>query len=703
MENLPDIKEMTFTLWRRKWLFLTVMLIPAIIGYFIISSMPAKYKAASAVLIEEQELKLANFQDSLSNSRYDDQTVGTQIGVITSETLALKTIKEAGLLEHREFNPMHREAGSFSAIADEGDANNQAVLKRFLRSLDVAPQGSSHVVRIGFLSENPELAAKVANLHTQNYIEYNKESMAARADALFKWLTKQVASLKAETQEKAQAVQAYRAKHGLVMGKDSEELIYQQISDTSAQLTPLETRRLELEARQETIEEARKTGSQGMLSQVIASPLIQNLKTQQALAEQKLQMLSGDYGPRHPKLVAARNEVREIGSKINMEVAMIANSTASELATVRQQENLLKAKLANLQEKADESRGDHVVLSTLESDLAASRKALDNAMVRLEDVRAQTNLSRSDAAVIAWANTPIEPAEPNKLLLFAVVLVLSGGLGLLAVFGVEVFQSGFNSLQEVKKVTGRTPLGILPFERNVNPDKMVSGYSIYSDAIKKIYMYGLMHKPKNSTGKCVLVSSAQPNEGKSTVVMSLAYYMASIGKKVLVVDTDINRPSLHTMTNTALRRGFSDLVTGNAQLADVIRRDSTGKLDVISAGSTKMLSPELWQSEQNQAIVAQMKQHYDFVLFDSPPLLALSDASALSALMDETLVVAQWAKTAQKQVAHIIEQIEAFSPKPIMGVVLTKVKIHQYATYDYGDAGIYYGANARYYNAATAT
>lgn len=209
MENLPDIKEMTFTLWRRKWLFLTVMLIPAIIGYFIISSMPAKYKAASAVLIEEQELKLANFQDSLSNSRYDDQTVGTQIGVITSETLALKTIKEAGLLEHREFNPMHREAGSFSAIADEGDANNQAVLKRFLRSLDVAPQGSSHVVRIGFLSENPELAAKVANLHTQNYIEYNKESMAARADALFKWLTKQVASLKAETQEKAQAVQAY--------------------------------------------------------------------------------------------------------------------------------------------------------------------------------------------------------------------------------------------------------------------------------------------------------------------------------------------------------------------------------------------------------------------------------------------------------------------------------------------------------------
>lgn len=703
MENLPDIKEMTFTLWRRKWLFLTVMLIPAIIGYFIISGMPAKYKAASAILIEEQELKLANFQDPLSDSRYDEQTVGTQIGVITSETLALKTIEEAGLLEHSEFNPMHRKGTGFSAIADEGEANTQTVLKRFLSNLDVAPQGSSHVVRIGFLSESPELAAKVANLHTQNYIEYNKESMAARADALFNWLTKQVASLKAETQEKAQAVQAYRAKHGLVMGKDSEELIYQQISDTSAQLTPLETRRLELEARQETIVEARRTGSQGMLSQVIDSQLIQNLKTQQALAEQKLQMLSGDYGPRHPKLVAVRNEVREIGSKINMEIAMIANSTASELATVRQQENLLKAKLANLQEKADETRGDHVVLSTLESDLAASRKALDNAMVRLEDLRAQTNLSRSDAAVIAWANTPIEPAEPNKLLLFAVVLVLSGGLGLLAVFGVEVFQSGFNSLQEVKKVTGRTPLGILPFERNVNPDKMVSGYSIYSDAIKKIYMYGLMHKSKDSIGKCVLVSSAQPNEGKSTVVMSLAYYMASIGKKVLVVDTDINRPSLHTMTNTALRRGFSDLVTGNAQLADVIRRDSTGKLDVISAGSTKMLSPELWQSDQNQAIVAQMKQHYDFVLFDSPPLLALSDASALSALMDETLVVAQWAKTAQKQVAHIIEQIEAFSPKPIMGVVLTKVKIHQYATYDYGDAGIYYGANARYYSAATAT
>jgi capsular exopolysaccharide synthesis family protein len=192
------------------------------------------------------------------------------------------------------------------------------------------------------------------------------------------------------------------------------------------------------------------------------------------------------------------------------------------------------------------------------------------------------------------------------------------------------------------------------------------------------------------------VASAQPNEGKSTTVMSLAYYMASIGKKVLVVDTDINRPSIHGMTGIRLQKGFSDLVTDNAKLLDVIHRDAANKVDVICAGSTKMLSPELWQSESSQSLINLMKAHYDFVLFDSPPLLALSDASALASLMDNVLVVAEWSKTAQKKVTHIISQLESFS-KPVLGVILTKVKVHQYATYDHGEAGIYYGANARYY------
>lgn len=691
MEKLPDIKELTLTLWRRKWIFLAVMLVPVVAGFFVISSMPEQYTASAAVLIEKQELKLANFEDALAGSKFDEQTVQTQIGVIKSQTLALKTIKEANLLHEPEFSA----ALEANAQADD-QTQLQAIMKQFMNSLDVAPHGTSHVVHVSFTSHDPQLAARVANEHTQNYIDYGKSAMAARAESLEKWLTKQVEGLKAETQKKAEKVQQYRAEHGLVMGEGAEELIYQQISDLSALLIPLETRRLELEARQSTIDRVDSEGRRGALSQVISSPLIQNLKTQQALAEQKLQMLRANYGPRHPTLMAASNEVREISGKINAEIANIADSTTSELATVRHQEELLKAKMAQLQKDADSNRGDHVTLNALESDLLASRTALSTTMVRLEDVRAQGDLTRSNAEVIAWANVPAQPSKPNKPLLFLLVVVLAGGLGLAAVFVAEISRSGFHSLQEVKKVTGRTPLGIIPYEKSPNPNKLVSGYSIYSDAIKKIYMYGLMRKAKGPIGQTVLVASAQPNEGKSTLVMSLAYYMASIGKKVLVVDTDINRPSIHAMARIKMQKGFSDLVTENAKLLEVIHRDSANKIDIICAGSTRMLSPELWQSDHSQALIQLMKQHYDFVLFDSPPLLALSDASALASLMDEVLVVAEWSRTSQKKVAHIIEQIESFS-KPVLGVVLTKVKVHQYATYNHGEAGIYYGANARYY------
>ncbi|MCH2546356.1 MAG: polysaccharide biosynthesis tyrosine autokinase [Alphaproteobacteria bacterium] len=691
MENLPDIKDIAYALWRRKWLLLSIMFVPIIIGFFVISSLPAKYTAAAALLIEKQELKLANFEDALAGPKFSEETIQTEIGVIKSQALALKTIEEANLMDEPEFTDIKKSAGD-SAVS------KQKYVDRFMRNLDVSALGGSHVVNLAYRSENPELAAKIANMHTRNYIEYNKQTMAARSQALYKWLSKQVVELKQETTEKAQKVQQYRAKHGLVMGKGAEELIYQQISDTSALLTPLETRRLELEARQETIDRLRKEGRSGSLSQVISSPLIQDLKSQQALAEQQMQTLRSDYGARHPKMLAAQNEVRGYQAKINNEIAMIVDSTSSELSTVRKQENLLNSRMQQLQKKADASRGDQVVLNTLENELVASRNALNNALVRLEDVKAQASLSRSNAEVVAWANPPIDPSEPNKILLFAVVIVLSTGLALMAVFLVEIFQKGFNSLQEVKASTGRTPLGIIPYVRNIKPYEMVSSYSIFSDAIKKIYMYGLMKKLKEENGQAVLIASAQPNEGKSTVAMSLAYYMATIGKKVLVVDTDINRPSIHAMAKTQLRRGFSDLMTDNISLSDVTYRDGTGKLDIITAGSTKMLSPDLWHSERNMALIKEMKSKYDVILFDSPPLLALADAAAMAALMDEVIVVAHWAKTSKKKVAHIIEQIEALS-KPILGVVLSKVKIHQYATYDYGDAGVYYGANARYYGA----
>lgn len=696
MENLPDIKNIAYTLWRRKWVLLSVTLVPLIIGVLLISGMPPKYIAQADVLIEKQELKLANFEDALAGAKLTEETVQTEIGVIKSQTLALKTIKDADLTSHPEFQ-LDNENTASTPNADP-EARKQKYLDKFLDNLVVTSQGTSHVVNIAYRSKDPELAAKVANIHTQNYLKYNKQAMASRAQALYKWLARQVALLKQETREKAQQVQQYRAKHGLVMGAGSEELIYQQISNTSAQLTPLESRRIELEARQNTIERAKSSGKRGTLSQVISSPLIQDLKAQQALAEQNLQRLRADFGPRHPRMQAAQNEVAQIRNKINTEIAMIADSTASELETVHRQESLLNSRLSQLEQRADSNRSDLVVLTTLENELNASRNALNNAMVRLEDMRAQSTLSRSNADVIAWATTPAEPAEPNKPLLAIALAVVTLGLGLLAVFLVEVFQSGFSSLQEVKSVTGRTPLAIIPFARNLKPYDMVSGYSIFSDAIKKVYMYGLMRKLKSTAGKTVLIASAEPNEGKSTVAMALAYYMANIGKKVLVVDTDVNRPSIHLMAKTQLRRGYSDLVVGNASLPEVIRRDSTGKIDIITAGSTRLLSPELWQSERNQELIQSMRKYYDFVLFDSPPLLALSDAAALSSMMDETIVVAHWAKTSKKKVAHVIEQIEALS-KPILGVVLTKVKIHQYATYDYGDAGIYYGANARYYTA----
>lgn len=713
MDKLPDAKELLLILWRRKWHLLIIALVPVLLGFIVIKNMPSRYRATAEVLIEKQELNLANFQDAFATvTRQEEQIVQTQVNLINSSSLALRTVKEAELYKHPAFNPAIAQGLPMSE-SWEGewdiahgkvrpeDVERYKVLSRFMSGLEVYPQGSSQLVKISFVSQDPVLAARVVNIHTQKYIEYSTEVFSARTRELSEWILRQIRALEEETLKKQKKVQEFRAHAGLVLGKGSEELIYQQISDTASQLTPVETRKLELDSRREAIMQASQQGKIEAVGQVIASQLIQNLKAQEALAEQRLQVLRSNYGERHPTLIAAQREVDEVRQKIGREVALIAESVNSELLAVSRQEQLLKNKLSALQTRADRYRKDKITLSALEREAESSQKALDNFLGRYEEINSQTDLTRSNARLISWAEVPVEAFEPNKPFLFMAVIVLSGGVALAVVFLLEMLYNGFRNLDEVRLELNRTPLGITSLEKDPLLQVRNHSESVYTESIKKIYMYGLMGKRRNQQGKVVLVSSALPNEGKSTFVMSMAYYLSSIGKKVVVVDTDTRRPHLHELAKIGLQPGFTDLLTRDAVLEQAIKADFSGKIHIIPAGTKKMLPPDLLNSQTSIQLVEALRQRYDYILYDSPPLLALSDAAAVSSVVDEVIVIARWLQTSKKKTAYAIATLEELIKRPILGVVLTKVDVKKYAMFDYGDAGIYFGLNKKYYSSNT--
>lgn len=655
-----DIKAMMDILAKRKVLMVGLMLLILIPGITFIMLRQNVYKATTSVLIENQELNLAEFQDVLPPGKFDEVTVETQTRVIASPKiihLTLDALEEQNKPDSEKDAPKDQ-----TAIKTEHEnAARYVELLTFLNNLDVTAQGRSRLIDISYTSKDPLQAANIVNTHAQQYVQYQIASKKEQVELLNKWITEQVANLKKQGQIKGQAVQDFRKEAGIMLGKDSEDLIYQQISDISAQLIPIETQKMALQAKLDAGAQKR-----GTINDVVTSALIQNLKTQASSAEQELKALQSQYGPDHPEVLAAQQKVKQANADIGREIGNIKSSVKTELDAATKQEQLLRDRLDALNKQAGDLRSKETMLESLEAEETANRTLLDNFLSRYEEIKSQLDLTRADVHIVSPAEIPTTPVGIKKSILGLLVGLFAVVFAIGATLLLELLDHGIENSEDVKKLLNLKLIGLLPKTRNPLGQTASGERTGYTEEIKRIYLALSAKKIPQS----IMFTACRAGEGKSTAALSLANYLQSIRAKVVIIDANTSSPSLSTLAGTNAVPGFAELMTGSFDAAKAIHKDGNG-LSVVPIGNLASHPVDLLASESFQRLVTGLKTQYDFVLIDCAPVLTTTDAEIIAGMVDQTVLVIEWAKTPKKKLKKVAEILRQYA-KDVPNVILNK-------------------------------
>lgn len=664
---IPDLMGILQIIYRRKRVVLPIVLIPMIATLFFLKFKADTYKATASVLLEDQEVNMSDFQDVVSGMQFDNMTAPTQISVIQSPTLIRHTINSLNISTDPNGNmALLPDAMPDSTNTQPSDTEiDYGIFKHFTENLEVKQQGTSRVIEISFYSKDPTVAARIANAHAEQYVMSQINIKKIQAGKLQDWISKQIIQLKQESLRKSDAVQKFRVESGMVLGRNDQELVYQQISDIAAQLTPTQTRMLDLKARNDLL----TTGDTQSITEVVDSNLIQDLKGRLSDTSQKLESLRTDYGGNHPSVIAAQQEIKQIQRDIQTEIGNIRKAIKNELTTVEKQKEMLEEKLTELQKQADSFQEKQGTLQALQLEEAASKKLLDSFLARSEEISSQVDFTRPDVRIVSMADVPGEPVASKKPIIFIAATLLSLMIALTIVFLLEVIDSGIQTKEDIKKLYNIKLLGTLPIERYPIKKVLDKDRSVYLEEIKRIYI----HLNTTPEIKTLLFTSARKGEGKSSVVISLAYYLTSIGKKTLVIDADTLDPTIAGITQIKNDVGLYELLAGTCGLKDVLVKDRYG-ISILPSGEQNPYVSDLLLSGRLQPHLAVLEKAYDYILIDSAAALDISDTEILSALVDQVVLVTAWAKTPRKKIGEAVEVIKQFS-KNVPSVILNKMDV----------------------------
>ena len=432
--------------------------------------------------------------------------------------------------------------------------------------------------------------------------------------------------------------------------------------------------------------------------QVLASPLIQQLRKQETDLLQQDAQLATKYKPAHPAMINIKAQEHDLEQKIEDEINKIVRSMAAEVAVSRARETSLRDSLQQL-EKSSSVQGDaEVRLRELERQTDSTKMLYENFLNRFKQTSTQQDIQEPDARLIAEASVPGAPSYPRTRVMIGVAFLGSVLVGICAAFGVERLDNGFRTPHQLEKLAQVTCLGLVPAlkSKDTPHDTVVKNpLAPYSEAIRTIRT-ALRYSDIDNPPKVVLVTSSLPQEGKSVTSLSLARSVASAGGKSLLIDCDLRRPSIGKALKSDGTTGLLSLFEPGMDIRKVIQVDPSSGMHFITTTTGTTNPQDLLGSKHLRNIIEGLRAHYDLIVLDTPPILGVSDAFILSHIADTTMFLIRWGFTPRPVVIGALNSFR-LTGGHLAGVVLTRVDFRQHATYGHGDAGYFYGHYGSYY------
>ena len=641
----------------------------------VLMLLPTVYSASATVMLDQRKNNVTDVSQVLSDLPTDPASLQNQIQILTSRNMAANVIAKLKLYDDPEFNPQMGSAVSsalstllhptkwfepaHAPITDARDAMIDAVLKH----LSVSAVGLSTTFDVNFTSSDPQKAARIANGFVEAYVADQLDIKYAASQKTTAWLNNRVALLAKQVQADESAVQLYKAQNNLNEASDGVSLVDQQLAAINGQIVAARSDLAEKQATYNHINQL--AGDAADASQAVASPVIVALRQQEATLIQQEADLTARYGPKHPKLIAAEEQRRDLQTKIKQEVDRIANSMANDVAVSRAQVGSLEGSLAQTEKAAAKENMVKVKLKSLEANAVSTRSMYEAFVTRLRETQDQDAIQMPDARMISPAAVPLVPSSPKRMLIFVASIPAGLLLGLLAALMAERFVvprqtvRRFVPQRPVIPVPNAPVLARVPHAAAARAADNVIDWpqSEFSQAIA-----GIMHRIANpETGarpRVVSVTSAVPEAGKTNIAVALARIAARAGWRVVLVDGDLAGATLpHAVGYARVTGGILDTLSGKALLSRSFVKDPRSNALMLCCAQPMQNSSAIVGSPVMAQLLNHLRQSADLVIVDSPPALGSNDAQSLARLSDAVLMVVRPQSTSQQNVSAALQKL----------------------------------------------
>ncbi|MEM7767818.1 MAG: Wzz/FepE/Etk N-terminal domain-containing protein [Pseudomonadota bacterium] len=722
-DNLVDVKALIRTVRRRFWLGLISALLTFLAVAVYTFQQTPMFSATTRLVLDTQQ-DAFEVGNNLLGLPANTAAIDTELEIMRSETLLQKVVPRLSLSDYAEFNWRLQDpslidtvtdqvTGLFSGNADAGPpptAEQQAegLLRyatfRLGQSINVARLGPTYVIDVTAESENPQLAADIANAVADQYLVEQLEAKLEATRRANDWLSDRLSSLKDEVDAKERAVEIYRNDNGLLVSEGST-LTEQEISDLTAQRSLQSADLSEAQARLTQVRSVIRSG-QGAEStaEVLNSAVISQLRAQQSEVQRRRADLLTTRGPRHPDVLAVNAEAADITQQINSEVNRIVTSLENQVSIARGRLESIDRDLGNARGRLASNNRAEVTLRQLEREAEASRALYENFLEQFKQTSEESDLVQADARVLSSAKLPTRPSSPrtnvNLMLGLLMGLVVAGGLIFLAELGENHFSSG----EEVERLLRAPALGSIPLltglrgfgkQRKSPADYAIENpLSAFSESIRNLRA-SIIFADLDNPAKTVAVCSSLPNEGKTMTTYALGRMSAVSGSRTLVIDGDFRRRQLTEATGVEPEVGLIEHLFGEVALEQALLTDEASGLDILPLSNQRNTPRDVFGSRSFDALLQRLEEHYDLIVIDTGPLLLMAESRVIVSKVDQVIVVAKWrstTRTALKQTMGILNQFHA----NVAGVVLNFVDLRKKRLLENG--GATYKAYSKYYS-----
>lgn len=645
-------------------LFLGIMALAlGLAALFTLRQEPVFETKASVLLDQRKKQVVQGMEDVVSPLPADSSVVDTEVEMLSSSGMAFQVAQRAGLIPNVPVDRLTRQQQEDAAL----------VVRDVLKSRTISRVGLTYLIDIRYRASDPDTAQRMANLYAHTYIDSQVGVRVEENSRVRRHLENEIAKLRTQVKSADAAVAAYKARTGLNGNTAAGTLTEQEISSYNQTLAM---------ARAQAAEDSRRlSAAQSQMARGVDNlgelntPSMANLRSQQASTSALVAQLASRYGPNHPELITAREQLADINRQISGQGTRVVSGLQAQAQASAGRASEIAGKLASTEGKLASADTAAVRLRELEAEVAAPKALLDAYMVRLSQISTQSGTEQADARITAYAPLPVEASGPSWTVNLAIGAVLGAILFAIVALLRQVFTVGVSSPEEVETIFGVEFLAAVPRLRNEDDMAIINQVveapnSPYAEALRALAA-GLF-VPGQEQPRVVALTSPQASEGKSTTAIALGRSQALRGKRVLVIDCDLQRPTFHQRFGFGqVGPGLIEVLRGEAILTDCFVKDGLTSARFLPVGET--IEPgESIAFDELAALVAEARMQFDLVVLDLPPVLQVAEARVIAAASDGVVLLTRWKHTSRQAIEFAITVL-ARAGNTVLGLVLTGV------------------------------